>query len=431
MKYYRMAGLVLAALLALTGCSSQKPAEDTQGDLEKETVTAEETAASEVPFTVYCSDELTAAFLQQFQKEYPEVLLQVETATEEMLAAWTEGKTGEGLQAPDMIVVSSDRLGEYAQAGLLTELTSLGISEKDTENMYSFMKELGIEEGKLYGLTWQQTARAFVYNRSLAKKYLEVENNDDMQAAIGEWSGLYNAAEKINSSSEGKVKLLASSDEVWEAFLSANPQWYVEDTLVVPDVMVDLLERYPALIENELTWSYAAGSEEWLSALAEGSAVGCFGDAVLIQEGLAPYFNKDNGDWGFCYGPQNYVTEADMIAVTKECQDTELAAELLEYLTCDKEALETFARAQLLPVNHTEVMEALSEGDTGKYGLLKNQNILKGYTNVAGKISTKEPAKEDLELKARFIEEVEACISGEKNIEQALADFAKAVEQPE
>lgn len=435
MKYRKLGALALAALLLLTGCNTQTEPDKSTGDsvqhtTSSEAVTETETEAPE-PFIIYCTDTLTGAFIDQYLADNRDAaaMVQVQTVTEAELNAWKESGVTESEAAPDMLVVSSDALGTYVDAGLLTELTGLGMTEKSTEQMYSFMKELGICDEGLYGVTWQQSARAFVYNRTLAKEYLEVENNNDMQAAIGEWSSLYNASVTVNTNSGGTVRLLGSAEEIRQALDAAQPEWYVEDKLTIPDVMIDYLELYPAFLEEDLTWEYSVDSEEWLAALLDGSVIGCFGDAAFIQRELAPYFADGTGEWGFCYGPQNFVTEADMIAVTKDCQDMELAEALLTYLTCDKKAMETFATAQLVPVNNMELMKALSEKDTGKLPLLKNQNILKGYTNVAGKISTRMVSEEEQALTSRFLQEIEACLAGEKNIEQALMDFAADVEE--
>lgn len=420
----------MSALL-LAGCSTRQGSETETGDsAQEDTPAVTETEALPEPFIIYCTDTLTAAFLQQYTEEHPvdAAHIQVQTVTEEEFTAWKEEGISEPEAVPDMLVVSSEQLGTYAEAGLLADLSALGMTEKATEQMYAFMKDLGMYNETLYGVTWQQTAKAFVYNRTLAKEYLEIENNNDMQAAIGEWFGLYNTALKASTNSEGAVKLFASAEEIKEALDSAQPEWYVEDRLVIPDVMIDYLELYPALLANDLTWEYDQSSEEWLSGLLDGTTIGCFGDAMFIQEELATYFADASGSWGFCYGPKNFVTEADMIAVTKDCQDMELAEDLLTYLTCDKKAMNTFAEEQLVPVNHQEVMKALSEEDTGKMAMLKNQNILRGYTSVAGKVSTRTSTEEEQVLRSRFMEEVEACIAGEKNIEQALMDFAAAVE---
>lgn len=435
MKYKKLGALTLAALLLLTGCSTQTDPDKSSGGSAQDTTSSEvvtetETEAPE-PFLIYCTDTMTGAFIEQYLADNKDAagMIQVQTVTEAELDAWKAcGVTG-AEEAPDMLVVSSDVLGTYAEAGLLTELTALGMTEQSTEQMYSFMKELGMYHQELYGVTWQQNARAFVYNRTLAKEYLEVENNNDMQAAIGEWSSLYNAAVTVNTNSEGAVKLLGSAQEIRQALDAAQPEWYVEDQLTIPDVMIDYLELYPAFLEEDLTWEYTRDSEEWLAGLLDGSVIGCFQDAAFVQTEIAPYFTDSTGEWGFCYGPQNFTTEADMIAVTKDCQDTDLAEELLTYLTCDKEAMETFATAQLVPVNHMELMKALSAEDTGKLPLLKNQNILKGYTNVAGKVSTRTASEEEQALTSRFLQEIEACLAGEKNIEQALMDFAADVEE--
>lgn len=439
MKYGKLGVLVLVALLLFAGCSTKQNAETEAGDsiqesagtvTETENETETETEAPPEPFIIYCTDTLTAAFLQQYAEKHPAdaAHIQVQTVTEEELTAWKEEGISEPEAVPDMLVVSSKQLGTYAEAGLLADLSAFGMTEKATEQMYAFMKDLGMYNETLYGVTWQQTAKAFVYNRTLAKEYLEIENNNDMQAAIGEWSGLYNTALKASTNSEGGVKLFASAEEIRAALDSAQPEWYVEERLVIPDVMIDYLELYPALLANDLTWEYAQGSEEWLSSLLDGTTIGCFGDAIFIQEELAPYFANASGNWGFCYGPKNFVTEADMIAVTKDCQDMDLAEDLLTYLTCDKKAMSTFAEEQLVPVNHQEVMKKLSEEDTGKLALLKNQNILRGYTSVAGKVSTRISTEEEQALRNRFMLQVEACIAGEKNIEQALMDFAASLE---
>ncbi len=435
MRYRRLVALIMSALLLLAGCSNRQGSETETGELPQESTSAAEETETETealpePFIIYCTDALTGAFIQQYAAEHDAdvAYIQVQTVTEEELDAWKDEGISEPEAVPDMVVLSSEQLGIYAEAGLLADLSSLGMTKRATEQMYPFMKELGMYQDILYGVTWQQTAKAFVYNRDLAREYLEIENNDDMQAAIGEWSGLYNTALKTSTKSGGGVKLLASAEEIKRALDSAQPEWYVEEKLVIPDVMIDYLELYPALLANDLTWEYTQGSEEWLSGLLEGTVIGCFGDALLIQEELAPYLAAGEGSWGFCYGPKNFVTEADMIAVTADCQDMELAEELLTYLTCDEDALGAFAEEQLVPVNHQEVMTALSEEETGKLAILKNQNILKGYTKVAGKVSTRTSTEEEQALRNRFMQEVEACVMGEKNIEQALADFAAAIE---
>ncbi len=419
-------GILMAALL-LCGCNQNTTEKEGKTDGSTDTEAVVQTTEEAVNiFVVYCQDPLTAEFCRQFKQEHSEIPMRIVENTEKQLAAWERGMDVENGAYPDLVAVSSGELETLAKAGLLQPVSDVGITEKDTAQMYDFMKEMGMAEDTLYGLTWQQTAVKFLYQRNLVQKFLDVEDGEGMQNAVGEWTSFYTAADAVAQKSNGKVKLLDTAEEMEDAILSATPAWYVEDTLHIPDVFMDYMELYPELLNNQLTWGEEK-AEDTVDKLLDGTVAGCFANAYFIRQTLQQAGAKE-GDWGICYGPQTYAEEAVMLAIPVGCSDPALAQELLKYLTCDQETMEQFALAKTVPVNHKEVMDRLVESEEGKDPLLKNQNIFREYTNAASRIPTEAPTEQDILMKELFLKEMESYFSGKRDIEQTLEHFAKIVE---
>ena len=417
---------ILAAILLLCGCNQN--AAQKGGDVADSTAeTAVQTTEEAVNvFVVYCEDSLTAELCRQFKQAHGEIPMRIIENADKQMAAWERGMNPDNEAYPDLVAVSSGELQRLAQAGLLQPLSDVGIKEADTAQMYEFMKEMGMEEDCLYGLTWQQTAVQFLYNRNLAQNFLDVENVEGMQDAVGEWTSLYTAADTVVHNSDGKARLLDSLAEVEHAILSTTPAWYEDGVMHIPDVLMDYMELYPELQKNELTWGEQPSGEQ-AARLRDKYVLGCFADAYLIRQELQD-MGVRNGEWGLCYGPQTYAEEAVMLAVPTECSDPALAKQLLQDLTCNAEQLEEFALDKLVPVNHKEVMERLAETDEGKDPFLKNQNVFKEYTNAANQMPSEAPSQQDVELKELFLSEISAYFSGKRDIEETLAHFEKAVQ---
>lgn len=438
MKKLKFTALLLAATMLLGGCSliTLRPLEkDEEKKTEPAVVTEEDTEAepaeTQAPpevFVIYCSDPLSAEFCRQFtaeQKRKDVVFCVVQPGDTpvdwRMLMPEDDGY-------PDVIVVPDQELQKLAADEIILPLDTIGISDADTEQMYEFMQKFGMVDDVRYGLTWQQTAKMFLYNRTLAEELMEAENGDDVQNELGTWSGFGNMAKVLKQESEGAVSLIYSGEEILKAFETLTPSWYEEDQLHIPDVMMDYMETYPLFKDGKLTASRLLDSEAQAAGLADGSVAGCFADAYYIGQVLAANDAVKDGEWGLCYGPQQYADEAQVAAVTAACKNVDLAKELLLYLTCDEKAMKTFAEAQKVPVNHKDVMETLSKDDSGKLALLKNLNIYKSYTGAAKRMDIHEETDTEEFLRVMFLQEINSCIAGEKNVEEALDAFIARVE---
>lgn len=164
-KWMKTVALSLATLMTVglfTGCSSESKEADTGI-----------TEGKEVTLTMSCWDTQQAPVMEEMGKAYtaanPNVKIKVNVTT------WTEYWTKleasvTGGESPDIAWINVLHAGEYAEAGILKDLTSIGEEIKVKENYPQALVGGYTIDGKLYAIPKDFDTNALFYNKEIFDK---------------------------------------------------------------------------------------------------------------------------------------------------------------------------------------------------------------------------------------------------------------------
>ncbi len=381
-------------------------------------------------FYIYCSDETTQEMIESFLEENPK-------EKERVLIVPIEGETGaallenkladpEGEEYPDLLVVSQERKEEYLEKGIFAPVEQFGISQQDLSQMYDYMLQYGEDDsGTVRALSWMDSASVFVYRTSLAKTYLQITDPHAMEDAISNWEAFADMAEQIKTVSEGTVRAAAELDTIKTMMFHGNPDsWYPEgsEQFVIGDFLMEALVGYGELAED-LTWDKKAGTEEWYAAMSDGTTLGFFGSSYFVERVLGGHCGDTAGDWSVCLGPSSCSLDGVWLGGTNECSDSELAGEILRYVTGTRSLLRETAETDHIAVNHKSLMESLSSSAQSEQTVLSEDGMFV-YASAAGVVFD----RDEEALNELFWEDAEHYWDHRMNIEEVLDKFVEDAE---
>lgn len=346
---------------------------------------------------------------------------------------------------PDVIGLEADYILKYTNSDYTLDVKSIGITDEDMQYMYQYTIDTATVEDAVKALSWQAAPGAFTYRSDLAEEILGVTSPEEMQEKVATWDGFLEVAAEMK---ENGIKVLSGVDDVKRVYLAAREEaWVVDDVLQIEDVIYDYMDMAKTLYDNDYTNQTAQWSDAWNAgcALTESTesldpVFAYFGCTWFLQWTIAPQskggdFGDDitvetstYGKWNMCVGPQAYYWGGTWLAATKDCSDTDLAAELIRFMTCDVENLKNVAKTDLDYVNNTKAVEELLDEGEGAFDFLDNdQNYLQFFYDVAADIKIAPLCAEDANINSALDVQVNAYVTGQKDKDNAIADFQSAV----
>lgn len=273
-----------------------------------------------------------------------------------------------GGNAPDVFLMSSRYMRQYAEGGSLMELDDTDI---DLDSFEEEGLDVGKIDGKLYGIPTGLNAMSLIYNEELLKE-ADVSYDPDERLT---WDEFANLAEEITEKlPEGKYAVENSMRD-WEAlqyFTRNNGEsFYAEDGKslgISKETLTNWFNYWLQLQEDGVTpsadetSSYQAGEHEQMP-IVKGDAV-----FVITWNNEAEIINNltdgevkttllpklDNGhDPDFLHGSAYWV-------ISDDTDSPEESAELIEYLLTDPEVGKSMGTDEGVP-SHIDTQEDLKE----------------------------------------------------------------------
>lgn len=274
------------------------------------------------------------AMAEGFMKQNPDINVTVETVPWDDY--WTKLQAAaQGGDMPDVVVMHPDQVENYAQGGILMDLTD--ILEGDVANKSAF-PEFVVEDfnvdGKLYGIPKDMGTIGLYYNKDLFDKAgVKYPTND------WTWDDLMTAAEKLTNKDEGVygiVDLHDGQNGYWNLIWQNEGEVWDEEankcTFNDP-AAIEAIEFAVSFIEK--------GYHPTPAALANLSADEYFesGKAAMITQGswmLTEYQNVEGLNFGVAELPMGKVKAAECsgmaFSVSASTKHPEEAKKLAEYL---------------------------------------------------------------------------------------------------
>lgn len=335
--------------------------------------------------------------------------------------------------APDVIALESAFVKKYVESGLMADLEEYGVKEaaKDT---YQYVKDVGTsQEGVLHALAWQAAPGGFYYRASLADRLLGVKEADDMQDKLTDYDQFYETAKEITETSNGEVHMISSIQDLAKPFFGMRESgWVEEEKLVIDNKLYDLLDISRKIVEEGLTKDTEGQSEAWFAGMNGESDFGYSLPTWGLHYWLKPNATAadgsktTDGDWRMVQGPSSWFWGGTWIGAVDSSDQKEAAADLIKYLTTDKEFLTRWAEETGDFVSNEAVVEAIK--DSYQEDFLGGQNHYNEFSEMVESVNAKILTEYDQTIELLFIDHCLTPYSkGEIDKEAAIQSFKTAV----
>jgi ABC-type glycerol-3-phosphate transport system substrate-binding protein len=132
------------------------------------------------------------------------------------------------------------------------------------------------------------------------------------------------------------------------------------------------------------------------------------------------------GDWRAVKGPQPYYWGGTWLAVANTCTNDALAADIIRFFTTEKESMKWYCLGSKDYVNNDEAVKEIIDAGFS-FDFLGGQDHYTLFREVLPTIDISTMSAYDQNINSEMDKQVNYYISGEKDLETALADFAAAV----
>jgi len=344
-----------------------------------------------------------------------------------------------GVDAPDVFTLEAAFVKKYVETGYMADLSALKKSYADSAQ---YPLDITTDaKGKVVGLSWQVTPGAYFYRRSIAKKYLGTDDPAEVQAKFADNAAFLATAEELKNKSGGKCVIVSSLGDLMKVYLAARKDaWVVNGKLVIDPAMLELLDQAKLLHDKGYEGRQGQWGEGWFAGMRgglkdeKGKEIEVFGyflptwglHYVLKPNAKSPDGKLDTtGDWAMIQGPASWFWGGTWVAVRKGTKVRKEAQELVRFFGADPEFLEQWAKAPGDVVSNRKVQEKIK--DTYAEPFLGGQNHYAAFVEMAKGVNAKNLSGYDQTVESLWSEQQNAFVNGEKDKDQAIADFKAAV----
>ena len=336
--------------------------------------------------------------------------------------------------APDMFICGFDHVKAYADSDKTITINSAGISNKACEVMYDYSLRMACDSyGNIKGLAWDLSPSAVFYQRSLAQLYLGSSEPSQVSKSFSSWSDFLTAARKVNKDSEGSVKIVSGTEEIFRSYMGnrSNP-WKADGRLQLDDVSGSYYEYARVIGSEKLTFGACVGSDEWKAGMRNKTVLSYWGPLSLARTeafALDPVFfrkaNPTSGDWGMVQAPEAFTWGGDWIMVTSSCDMKKSCADIMMAVCCSHDNLsDMLATGMAGFVNSKTVISAATVDERYKFAWLGGQNPYTILAPVAENINAGPADPDDARIKEIYSRTVDVYVEGGfSSVKDAIATF--------
>lgn len=328
----------------------------------------------------------------------------------------------------DLMCLEADWILQYINDDQLTApLSALGIEEPAYSDAYGYTVAIGKNDaGVLKGASFQAAPGGFAYRADLAKKYLGVNNPDEMQALVKDWDTFQSTAKTLYDKSGGKTSLQATEGGLWQVYQANRTKAWVVDGKLEMDTAPDFYDIAKSFKDNKYMADVPQWQDAWYAAVQDGTALGDFVPTWGLTTGTSSIlysFAKGTGEgtevkptyeMAFCAGPTNYFWGGTWLGVSTKCDNKSLAKQFVEFFTTNADTMKKYTEFTGDFCNNKTVMKDIAEAKTNKNLLLKDGQdqfaIL--YTAAEGIKMDGMITKYDSVIKGHFNTSVQGYLDG-------------------
>ena len=331
----------------------------------------------------------------------------------------------------DIFLIEADYADKYVESDYTLELSTIGITDADTAEMYPYTKQIVTDRyGVLKGAAWQACPGVFAYRRSIAREVLGTDDPAKVQEYVSDWVKFDETAARMK---DAGYYMLSSCDDAFRAFSNNRFSPWVDDdfNIVIDEQLLRWVQQTKDYVDhgrNNHDWDNMGGlwSERWCyDQMADGKVFGYFYSTwgvnftLPMNAGDAGY-----GDWAVCYGPDEYYWGGTWICAGSQTDNKTLVKDVIYQLCCNEETMYAMATDPDIRdyANNMAAMERAAESDYSD-GFLGGQNPFAVFHEAAMNVDTSNSTLYDAILNDIFRAAFRDYFKGGISYERALELF--------
>lgn len=344
---------------------------------------------------------------------------------------WLDRVFASGENAPDIFVADADYARKYLDSNNTLAINDLGIAYSELSEMFNYTLQFAADSNKVIkGLAWQACPCGVFYNRTLAQRYLGVSSPSAVAPYFASWDAFLNTARTVNSASNGTVKIVSGTDEIWRSFIgSRTSAWIVNNQLVVDPVMENYFDLAQSLYSEDLTFEAGQWSDEWTSRMSDSSVLSYWGPMWFLNYCMGFPTNPTTGDWGLVRAPGDYFWGGTWMMASKYCDTKASCAAIMRALALNETNLRNMVYTGEF-VNNVSVMRSFASNSSFTSDYLSGQNPASVLIASAQGIDYSICGNYDQAINDEFNNAVNAYLSGQyRSSSDAISAFKRQVYQ--
>jgi len=369
----------------------------------------------------------------------------------------TFGANATSDEAPDIFTLEAAFVKHYVESDWTGDLKDIGFTDEELAVAFPVMAQIGQNSaGVQKGLSWQSTPGVLMYRASLAEKYLGVKTPEEMQAKVADWDTFLETAEELKTASNGEVKMIIGSGDIWNAYqYQRSEPWVVDGKLVIDDELLDFEELVKTMEQDDLTHKGGAWSEPWFAGMRGELPTLCYflptwGLHYTLKPNCVAGWDAENpdseenikkateegtyGDWRITDGPVAYSWGGTWMGINAakaaQADDAKKAAmhDLIKFFTLDDDFLTQYAKDSGDFVgSKAAVDKILAEGGTPN-PFLGGQDHYAIFASAAALANGSLMSEYDDTINSLWNDYVTTPYTkGEKDLDTCLKEFKEAV----
>ncbi len=247
---------------------------------------------------------------------------------------------------PDIFIADADHAYKYVEgsmSGFTATYDEIGINgvlgKIEDAEIAPYVVELGSRNGDVVALSYDSTAGALIYRRSIANDLFGTDDPSEIEAILGggtgDWDKFKEAAEVC---ADNGVSIISGAYDLYRPFANSKSPWIINGTMNIDSGRREFFDFYKLFVDNGWSNDNAQWYDGWRADYAgtgETPVFCFFGPYWFINYVMANDAENTYGDWAICLPPCGFYWGGTYIFANKytDCEDG--VAELIEWLTLD------------------------------------------------------------------------------------------------
>ena len=336
----------------------------------------------------------------------------------------------------DIFLGNNEMAPFFAANEKVAPLSQLGITEADLSDQYRFTRTLGSDSsGVQKGSAMDCEPGVLLYRSDYAERYLGITHQDEMQEKLSSWDSFIAMARTLNEQSEGKVRMLPNSAELWKSVNCAmSGLWLTDGQLSVSDdTVAHWLDIVKELYEVNAFADVKSLEDDWYSAVDSG--VFCFYAAPWLCRSGSPanadittVFSSARrsgvsfGKFKTSLAPDGFVYGGTWLYCPQNSENKGIVAEIIRSFTCDEAFMKLLALAEVRYVNNSKVCNELAAIQIPN-PLFDGLDAFSVYNSAARSLEFAPPTIYDNSVSSLLYNQTKAYAKGETTVSEAAYNF--------